>query len=66
MQGIGYKEIVDYLNGICSLEQAVEAVKLNTRHYAKRQITFFKRMPGLVNLQPQDIKTLAKRIINDL
>lgn len=41
---IGYKEIVQYLQGNCTLEQAIEQIKLNTRHYAKRQISYFKRM----------------------
>ena len=40
---IGYKEIIDYLNGETSYERAVELIKQNSRHYAKRQVTFFKR-----------------------
>ena len=43
MRGIGYKEIVEYLNGNCSLEEAIEKLKQHTRNYAKRQITWFKR-----------------------
>ena len=43
MKGIGYKEIIDYLNGETSLEEAVERIKKNTRHYAKRQLTWFRR-----------------------
>lgn len=43
MQGLGYKEILDYLNGDCSLEEAVYRLKRDTRHFAKRQITWFKR-----------------------
>lgn len=43
MKGIGYKEIIDYLNGGQTLEESVEIVKKNTRHYAKRQLTWFKR-----------------------
>ena len=41
---IGYKEIISFLQGTCTLEQAVEQIKINTRHYAKRQITYFKKM----------------------
>ena len=41
---IGYKEIIDYLKGNCTLEEATAKIKLNTRHYAKRQITYFKKM----------------------
>ena len=40
---IGYKEIIDYLNGDYDLDRAVELIKQNSRHYAKRQVTFFKR-----------------------
>lgn len=43
MKGIGYKEIIDYLDGQYDLETAIDLVKKNTRHYAKRQITWFKR-----------------------
>lgn len=65
-QGIGYKEIVDYLNGKIDMETAIELIKLNTRHYAKRQITFFKKMDNLVYLDPQPIDNLAKRIVGEL
>lgn len=43
MQGLGYKEILDYLDGKYSLEEAVSIIKRDTRHFAKRQITWFKR-----------------------
>ena len=43
MQGLGYKEILDYLDGRCSLEEAVYILKRDTRHFAKRQLTWFKR-----------------------
>ncbi len=43
MQGLGYKEILDYLDGGCTLEEAVATIKLETRHFAKRQLTWFRR-----------------------
>ena len=43
MQGLGYKEILAYLDGECSIEEAVYTIKRDTRHFAKRQITWFKR-----------------------
>ena len=43
MQGLGYKEILDYLNGECTLEEAVYILKRDTRHFAKRQLTWFRR-----------------------
>lgn len=44
---IGYKELIEYLRGKCDLTQAVEQIKQNTRRYAKRQITYFKRLPDV-------------------
>lgn len=43
MQGLGYKEILDYLDGRTSLEEAIYILKRDTRHFAKRQLTWFKR-----------------------
>lgn len=43
LQTVGYKELFDFLSSKCSLEQAVEQIKMNTRQYAKRQVTWFKR-----------------------
>ena len=43
MQGLGYKEILEYLEGKCTLDEAIYILKRDTRHFAKRQITWFKR-----------------------
>ena len=43
MQGLGYKELIDYLEDNCSLDEAIYRLKRDTRHYAKRQLTWFKR-----------------------
>ncbi|MCQ2545990.1 MAG: tRNA (adenosine(37)-N6)-dimethylallyltransferase MiaA [Clostridia bacterium] len=43
MKGIGYKEIIDFLNGQGTIEETVDLIKKNTRHYAKRQLTWFRR-----------------------
>lgn len=43
MQGLGYKELLAYLDGECTLEEAVYILKRDTRHFAKRQLTWFKR-----------------------
>lgn len=48
MQAIGYKELVCYLEGNCSLEEAVETIKRESRRYAKRQMTWFKRNPEIL------------------
>jgi len=43
LQTVGYKELFDYFDGKVSLQKAVEEIKKNTRHYAKRQMTWFKK-----------------------
>ncbi len=43
MQGLGYKEILDYLDGSCTLDEAIYILKRDTRHFAKRQLTWFRR-----------------------
>lgn len=43
MQGLGYKEILDYLDGQSTMEEAIDKIKLETRHFAKRQLTWFRR-----------------------
>ena len=44
---IGYQEMIKYIDGKCSLEDALEELKMNTRRYAKRQLTWFRRTPEL-------------------
>lgn len=51
-QAIGHKELMPYLNGSASLEDCVDSLKKETRHYAKRQITWFKRRDNAVLIQP--------------
>ncbi|NLL76723.1 MAG: tRNA (adenosine(37)-N6)-dimethylallyltransferase MiaA [Clostridiales bacterium] len=48
MQGLGYKEILSYLNGEITLEQAVYRIKRDTRHFAKRQLTWFRREQDVI------------------
>ena len=67
MQGLGYKEIVAYLKGACTLEDAVYILKRDTRHFAKRQITWFKREEDVIWLnrpefERSDEKILAKML----
>ena len=47
MKGIGYKEIIGYFNGKYDFDEAVRLVKRNTRHYAKRQLTWLRRYPDM-------------------
>lgn len=56
MQGLGYKELLDHLDGAFSLEEAVYRIKRDTRHFAKRQVTWFKRERDVIWL---DRRTFA-------
>lgn len=68
MQGIGYKEIMYYLNGDISLEQAEEMIKQGTRNYAKRQLTWFRKDPRAVFIDKDDLseEEIINKIINDI
>lgn len=67
--GIGYKEIISHLNGHISLDEAISQIKQNTRHYAKRQLTWFRRNPEICwieiteNTTPADVLERAINII---
>ncbi len=68
MQGIGYKEVLNYLKGECSLEETEYILKRDTRHYAKRQLTWFKRIEGVQWLEADENTNfieLAKKIIQE-
>lgn len=54
MQGLGYKEIINYLEGNCSFNDAIEILKRDTRHYAKRQLTWFKREKDIIWVNKDD------------
>ena len=53
-QAIGYKEIVEYLEGECSLAEAMEKIKLSSRRYAKRQLTWFRHERDATTLYVDD------------
>lgn len=63
MQGLGYKEILDYLEGNCSLEEAVRILKRDTRHFAKRQITWFKREEDVTWVNKDDFDYNEEKIL---
>ena len=54
MQGLGYKEILSYLEGEYPLEEAVRILKRDTRHFAKRQLTWFKREKDVIWLDKRE------------
>jgi tRNA dimethylallyltransferase len=47
LQTVGYKEIFEHLDGKCSIDEAVANIKTNTRRYAKRQLTWFRKDPSV-------------------
>ncbi len=70
MQGLGYKEILDYLQGASTLEEAVYILKRDTRHFAKRQLTWFKRERDVkwLNLPDfgNDQEKVLEKILQDI
>ena len=64
MQGLGYKDILAYLEGECSLEEAVYILKRDTRHFAKRQITWFKREPDVIWVNKPEFGYEDEKILN--
>lgn len=66
MQGIGYKEIIDYLNGDISLEEAKYIIKRDTRHFAKRQLTWFRREENIKWINKKDYNYDDERILSKM
>lgn len=65
LQTIDYKEIVSYLKGEMTLAEAVDKAKQHSRNYAKRQITFMKGMPYLVNCNKNNAFDIVREFLND-
>lgn len=59
---VGYRELFEYLDGGISLQDAVEKVKQNSRRYAKRQITWFKRMENIQWFEPEELDAIIQHI----
>ena len=66
MQGLGYKEILDYLNGECTLEEAIYILKRDTRHFAKRQLTWFRRERDVIWINKQDYNHDEEEILQKI
>ena len=64
MQGLGYKEILDYLNGNCTLEEAIYILKRDTRHFAKRQLTWFRRERDVIWVSKNEHNYDEDKILN--
>jgi tRNA dimethylallyltransferase len=65
LQTVGYKELFEYFNGNITIQRAVEKIKLNTRHYAKRQMTWFKKDVAIkwIDVDNGNVLEQIKRII---
>lgn len=61
LQTVGYTELFDFVNGHKTLDEAVNLIKQNSRHYAKRQMTWFKKDESISWIEP-DVKTLLSKI----
>ena len=64
MQGLGYKEILAYLEGEYPLEEAVRILKRDTRHFAKRQLTWFRRESDVIWVDKEKFDWDEKEILN--
>ncbi len=64
MQGLGYKEILSYLDGSYTFDEAVYILKRDTRHFAKRQLTWFKREKDIIWVNKQDFHYKENEILN--
>lgn len=65
MQGLGYKEIIPYIEGECTLEEAIYILKRDTRHFAKRQLTWFRREKDVQWLDKSQLESEDK-ILNEI
>jgi tRNA dimethylallyltransferase len=62
LQTVGYRELFDYFDGRCSLEEAIDLVKRNSRRYAKRQLTWFRRDEAIGWFSPDKLEEIIKYI----
>ena len=65
LKTLGYREIFAYLDGLCTLDQAVELIKANTRKYARKQITWFRKDKEYKWFSTGQINEILKFIMND-
>ena len=66
MQGIGYKELFNYFDGKTSLDETKELIKKNTRHFAKRQLTWFRREKDVTMLNIDEFNYDRLKVLNEM
>ena len=64
MQGLGYKEIIEYLEGGITLDEAVYRIKRDTRHFAKRQLTWFRRERDVIWIEKEQFAYDDEKMLN--
>ena len=62
--GVGYKEIAEYLDGKAALDEAIDNIKKNTRHFAKRQLTWFRREDNVIWVDKEKYDYDNERILS--
>ena len=66
MHGLGYKEIIDHLEGNCTLDEAIYRIKRDSRHFAKRQLTWFNREKNVIFIDIAKTDDIMGRILYEL
>ena len=66
MQGIGYKEMFDYFDGMYDIDTAKELIKQDTRHFAKRQLTWFRREKDTIWMNKDEFDYNEDRILDEM
>lgn len=66
LQTVGYQELFDYLDGTCSLADAIEKIKTNTRRYAKRQMTWFRKYGDWKAFKPEDFEAIIPYVSSEI
>ncbi|OQP64579.1 tRNA (adenosine(37)-N6)-dimethylallyltransferase MiaA [Niastella populi] len=64
LQTVGYSELFEYLDGKITLQQAIDQIKTNTRQYAKRQMTWFKRDANMQWFSPDAVENIVEKVVN--
>lgn len=65
-RGLGYRQVLKYIKGEMSLQEAIRLTKIETRHYAKRQLTWFKKSPGILWFEAEDRQAIDQYISENL
>jgi len=63
---VGYKELFAYFDGLCTLEEAIDLIKRNSRKYARKQLTWFRKDPAIHWFEPHQIKEIIDFINKEL